>query len=148
MRQVNQPVFISEDGREFTSEKDCRDWEAHYSNLKRNLSYYRVNHSPDLTEGRGMRCTTLFGVLAEENSGTPSENLLLQYLFEQNKGAVTRWYCDAPHSLWLHYKISEAEFESHHLGLIHGIKTDKKYLRWSRKAGGVIEITLEKLMEY
>ena len=148
MRQINQPVFISDDGREFTSEQDCKDWEAHYSKLKKNLAYFRVNHSPDLTEGRGMQSTTLFGVVADEGSGTASENLLLHYLVEQHKGVVTRWYCDAPHALWIHRSISEAEFDSIQLGTVHGRKIDKKYLRWSCKAGTVVEVTLDKLMEY
>lgn len=148
MRQVNQPVFISDDGREFTSEKDCKDWEEHYRKLKKNLAYFSVNHSPDLTEGRGMQRTTLYGVLADEGSGTPSQTLLLHYLFEANKGAVTKWYCDAPHALWRHRSISEGEFDSLQLGIVHGRKIDKKYLRWSCKAGTVVEVTLDKLMEY
>lgn len=148
MRQVNQPVFISDDGREFTSEQDCKEWEAHYSKLKKNLAFFRVNHSPDLTEGRGMQRTTLFGVVADEGSGTSAETLLLHYLVENNKGVVTRWYCDAPHALWHHNKISELEFEANQLGVVHGRKIDKKYLRWSCKAGTVVEVTLEKLMEY
>lgn len=148
MRQINQPVFISEDGREFTSEQDCKDWEAHYQKLKKNLTYFSVNHSPDLTEGRGMQCTTLFGVLADDTTGTPSESLLLQYLVEKHKGVVTRWYCEAPHALWRHRSISEAEFDSIQLGVVHGRKINKKYLRWSRKAGTVIEVTLNELQEF
>ena len=148
MRQVNQPVFISDDGREFTSEQDCKEWEAHYSKLKKNLAFFRVNHSPDLTEGRGMQRTTLYGVVADEGSGTSAETLLLQHLFVQNKGAVTKWYCDAPHALWIHSKISEEQFDLSNVGVVHGRKVDKKYLRWSTKAGDVVETTIEKLMEY
>lgn len=148
MRQVNQPVFISDDGREFTSEQDCKEWEAHYSKLKKNLAFFRVNHSPDLTEGRGMQRTTLFGVVADEGSGTSAETLLLHYLVENNKGVVTRWYCEAPHALWRHRSISEAEFDSIQLGVVHGRKIDKKFLCWSRKVGTVVEVTLDQLQEF
>lgn len=148
MRQVNQPVFISDNGREFTSEQDCKEWEAHYSELKKNLAFFSVSHSPDLTEGRGMQRTTLFGVLADEGSGTPSESLLLHYLVEHHKGVVTRWYCDAPHSLWRHRRITETEFDTLQLGVVHGRKVDKKFLRWSCKAGTVVEVTLDQLQEF
>lgn len=148
MKEVKQLVYISEDGREFTSKKDCEDWEAHYNNLKKNLAYFQVNHSPDLTEGRGMRQTTLFGVVADETSGTKSEILLLHYLVEQHKGVLVKWYCDAPHSLWQYSRISEVEFDMRQLGVVHGRNIDKKYLRWSCEAGTVVEISLDELMEY
>lgn len=146
MRQVNQPVFISDDGREFTSKKDCEDWEKHYSELMKNLAYFSVLHSNELTEGRGFQAQTLYAVVGQPNSGCPAESLLLHYLFTGHKGVVTKWYGDSPALLWKHKPISAEEFERM-IGTSFR-KVEKKYLIWNCKAGAVVETTIDKLMEY
>lgn len=51
-------LFIADDGTEFTDEEKCRRYEIDVLNRRKNIKYYRVNHSPDLTEGRGYYAIT------------------------------------------------------------------------------------------
>lgn len=46
-RTVN--MYIADDGKEFTSEKDCDDYEKKIKDMR----YFLITCEPDLTEGRG-----------------------------------------------------------------------------------------------
>ena len=43
-------VFIANDGKEFTSEQDCKKYEEGVLKDKKNIKYFEVRHRPDLTE--------------------------------------------------------------------------------------------------
>jgi hypothetical protein len=56
MKVENKPVYIAEDGKEFTDEAACKAYETELAKT----TYWRVVHSPDLTEGRGHYGLSLF----------------------------------------------------------------------------------------
>lgn len=46
MKEENRKVYVAEDGKEFLDKKECESYEKKVGNIK----YFRVAHSPDLTE--------------------------------------------------------------------------------------------------
>lgn len=49
MEMVQKPVYVAADGKEFIDKAECE----RYEELLSKTTYWRVTHSPDLTEGRG-----------------------------------------------------------------------------------------------
>jgi len=57
-----QTIYISDDGKEFTTEKECLAYEKATLSRLKNISYFTVRHGPDLTEGRGLYGLTFIAV--------------------------------------------------------------------------------------
>lgn len=57
-----QDLWVSEDGREFLTKDECEKYEKETLGRFKNIKYFRVYHSPDLTEGRGMYGLTFIAV--------------------------------------------------------------------------------------
>lgn len=57
-------VFIAEDGKEFLTAKDCEQYEKEELARWKEIRFFRVIHSPDLTEGRGWGASTYLAVEA------------------------------------------------------------------------------------
>lgn len=53
-KTITKEIFLSEDGKEFLSEDECKLYEENTLNRYKGIKYFYVFHSPDLTEGRGM----------------------------------------------------------------------------------------------
>ena len=53
MKTKNSTIYIAEDGKEFTDEKSCLDYEKKVADELENTTFWEVVHQPDLTEGRG-----------------------------------------------------------------------------------------------
>lgn len=53
MKTKNSTIYIAEDGKEFTDEKSCLDYEKKFNEELAKATYWHVVHGPDLTEGRG-----------------------------------------------------------------------------------------------
>jgi hypothetical protein len=53
MKVKETKVYIADDGKVFTDEVDCTLYEKKLEEERANTTYWRVMHTPDLTEGRG-----------------------------------------------------------------------------------------------
>jgi hypothetical protein len=59
-KTIEKTIFLADDGTEFLDKEKCKAYEDDYKNVK----IFRVFHSPDLTEGRGLRKELLLCVKA------------------------------------------------------------------------------------
>lgn len=53
MKETTRTVYEAEDGKTFTDRKECERYEAGVMKRQRVTTYWLINHTPDLTEGRG-----------------------------------------------------------------------------------------------
>jgi hypothetical protein len=58
---MNVKVYIADDGKKFFDEEKCRK----YDNIVKNIRYFIVRHSPDLTETGLFRSTNVAAVYSE-----------------------------------------------------------------------------------
>lgn len=75
MRKHVKTVYVSNDGNNFESEKECLAYEKQQEEKENNTSYWRVMYKPDLTEGRGY-----YGLahLSVEYSGYVNHEILVK----------------------------------------------------------------------
>ena len=59
MKAIKKVVYESIDGLAFPDKEACEKHEARMGERQEKTSYWRVHHSPDLTEGRGWNALTL-----------------------------------------------------------------------------------------
>jgi hypothetical protein len=91
-------VYVADDGREFMSETECKLHEREVANTH----YYRVDYSPDLTEGRGLQRYLLLAVKAEWSSEAWAElwcekTLGSRFAFVQGVQITPKWsVCGIP----------------------------------------------------
>lgn len=53
MKTKTQKIYIADDGKEFTSEIDCKKYEEQMRKEEKTTSYWQIVNQPDLTERRG-----------------------------------------------------------------------------------------------
>ena len=84
--KLERDIFIAEDGKEFLSEEKAKEYEREFLQRKKNMRYYRVSHSPDLTEGRGFHKSFLVAV--EKGQG---HQLYVELYCERYIGSRISW---------------------------------------------------------
>ena len=105
MQVKQQDVFIADDGKSFTSEKECLDHEAHLRKREgafKGLRVYRVSHSFDETEGRGYFGKTMIVTDACIASVT-------QYCLDRWGAPLQQWYGDGFFGAWLIQHLSDTD---------------------------------------
>lgn len=53
MKTKTKEIYIADDGKEFTSEIECANYELVLKEEEKTTSYWQIVNKPDLTEGRG-----------------------------------------------------------------------------------------------
>ena len=53
MKTKTQKIYIADDGKEFTTQIECENYEAKLKEEEKTTSYWKIVNLPDLTEGRG-----------------------------------------------------------------------------------------------
>jgi len=80
MKVTTQTTYTANDGKMFTDEKACLAYEAALAAIEKNVTYHRVLHKPDTTEGRGWYGCTYLKVYGPQG-GYCLEELLHDYCF-------------------------------------------------------------------
>ena len=106
MKIVKQNVYISEDGKTFTSEEECIAHEKRVAETQRRLEklqVHTVRHTFDSTEGRGYYGTT--HILTDQDLP-----LVIQYCLDRWGEPLRGWYGDGYYEAWrLHLNSRTAE---------------------------------------
>lgn len=111
---IKTEVFIADDGKEFLDSQDCESYETNVLERKKRISYYRIGHSADFTEGRGFQSFSLVAVEAQYGSQLVAE-MFCQILF----GNRVQWCYHSPAEAWDINKITEKDYfdtQSHRYG--------------------------------
>lgn len=102
---INTEVFIAEDGKEFLKAEDCQNYEKNVLERKKNISYFRISHSADFTEGRGFQSFSLVAVEAQYSRELVAE-MFCQIVF----GNRVQWMYHSPAEAWNLTKITEKDY--------------------------------------
>lgn len=116
-------VFISNDGKEFFSEKECREHDLLISNIK----YFKSAYNPDLTEGRGYFSEMYMAV------NPISKNIhtayALKYMVGLCEGDIVKYVQGCEHVAMPYFTIPELitqeEYENAKPGNIGGYRRNK-----------------------
>lgn len=99
-------VFLADDGKEFLSEKECKDYEDNILGLKKKIKYYKSTCCPDLTEGRGYYLHVYFAVL---DSNYCSFERALKYMIDKYGSPIAYVQGCSPMPNWFVPKESTEE---------------------------------------
>lgn len=109
MRTETKAVFITDDGREFTSKAEAEKYEAAEAAASARRTYWHISHTPDLTEGRGM-----YGALYVQCEGVEPHNaemLMQDYCFRSFGSPVAFVQGCAPMPNWKLSKSTKERFQ-------------------------------------
>lgn len=101
-------IFKAPDGAAFLSEKEAQDYIDLVLKRKKNIRYYAIHHSPDLTEGRGM-----YGLLLVAIEKDWGHKDLVELFCEQTFGSRIGWVMGcSPTTNWYISDIKEEYFNN------------------------------------
>ena len=111
MREEMRKVFVSEeDNRSFETQEECQKHIDGLNAIKdrlRNMKFYRVTHSPDLTEGRGYYGLTYIAIETKYDH----ENWFMDYCYTHFGKAIQMVQGCSPIAGWVFdYAIDVEEF--------------------------------------
>jgi hypothetical protein len=112
MREEMRKVYVSEeDNKSFDTKEECQ---THIDELNKNkeriknMKFYAVNHTPDLTEGRGYYGLTFIAIETKYNH----ENWLLDYCFTHFGNAIQMIQGCSPTNGWSFREITFDDYTS------------------------------------
>lgn len=116
-------IFKSFDGKIFTSEKDCKEYEKHRKEFLNNLKFFEIRYSPDLTEtGNFTRC--LFVAVYSE-SGFNKE-IVINYCIK-NFGYLGEGV--QGHRFQPYFDVYPINFEKFTKGIIEDWRGNKRHIK-------------------
>lgn len=114
MKEETRTVFVAEDGKPFDTAAECKTHEDYLTSQKQRLEkirFFRVVHSPDLTEGRGWYGLTYIAMEATESySKDDIEIWLRDFCFTQFGHAMQLVQGCSPMPGWRYWEVSKEEF--------------------------------------
>jgi len=151
-----QEVWIAEDGREFLSEVECKEYELKVLKRLNDMKFFVVVHGPDLTEGRGHYGRTYFAVEAKYASEYAVEDwcerrFRSRIAYVQGCGPMRNWSVhESSREQWENPQPARVGDYNHEPKKVYIIWGDEKPLegypepyRW-QKGGGFVPEPKEK----
>jgi hypothetical protein len=126
-------IYIANDGKEFTDEKEAIKYEETVLKRLSNIEYYCISYCPDLTEGRGYY-KKLF--VALENP-LYSKKIILDLFCEQALGSKVAWVqgC-SPMENWTYAKVEKQEFDNYkHYNSYQYLEVNRIFISFSELEG-------------
>lgn len=105
MKIESKPVYIADDGKEFFSEAECKQYEAEQAKT----TYWRITHGPDLTEGRGHYGLTFVTFPYQGYVG--AEDYMLDFCFKRFGPKVEFVQGASEIRNWSFERVQRADFE-------------------------------------
>lgn len=99
--------YIADDGTAFNKEEDCLAYEVEQADLARRTSYWKVIHSPDLTEGRGFYGHSAFKLVAS----TLAQEFMEDFCFARFGRRVEFIQGVSPMPNWILTQIDKVTFD-------------------------------------
>lgn len=116
-------IFKSFDGKIFTSEKDCKEYEKHRKEFLNNLKFFEIRYSPDLTEtGNFTKC--LFAAVYSEIGW--NKEIVINYCIKKfgYLGEGVQGYRFQPY-----FDVYPISFERYTKGIIEDLRGNKRHIK-------------------
>lgn len=110
MKKELREVYVADDGTVFGSPEDCEAYERELRLREMYTTYWRVIHSPDLTEGRGYYGLTLIECYIPDPGCVPPELWVRDWCFQKFGRPIAFVQGIAPMPSWELRKIGKEEF--------------------------------------
>ncbi|MGT2429289.1 hypothetical protein ACU4HD_12180 [Cupriavidus basilensis] len=127
MEAINKTIYRADDGQIFETEKACVEHEAKITARAKLTTYWRVSHSPDLTEGRGFQALTLVECYGPE--AWNAEMFMQDWCFRKLGRPVDFVQGVAPMPAWRVSAIDAAQFRTGAQSSIGSTRIDGNRLR-------------------
>ena len=133
---VTKPVYVAEDGKEFFTEAECKNYEAEQANTQ----YWIVTFNPDLTEGRGYYGQALFSFMYH---GYIAEDHMLDFCYKTYGKKVDFVQGASETQNWMIKKIDRLAFNAEHTAYVGDSRMKAKKYKLRFGADHRLEIAEE-----
>ena len=87
-KEITKTIYIADDSREFLYEEDCKEYEKTVLNILKNVKYFKVYCSPDLSETGNYQ--EVFYVAVYSKINCYHYNILLKWLVIEEGYSIIR----------------------------------------------------------